>query len=54
MTTETPEPRFKRFRLIYPSGTVVDAYYGDGAMVEEVRATRPMATVEAIEEEPTR
>lgn len=22
--------RYKRFRLTYPSGTVIDAYYGDG------------------------
>jgi len=52
MTTDTPEPtpRFERFRLTYPSGTAIDAYYGDGAPLEEVRVTHPMATVEPIEE----
>jgi len=54
MTTAAldPAPRFERFRLTYPSGTVIDAYYGDGALLEEVRVTHPMTTVEPIEEEP--
>jgi hypothetical protein len=33
MTTETPEPRFERFRLAYPSGTVVMAFYADVAFM---------------------
>ena len=46
-----PAPRFERFRVVYPSGTVIEAYYGpDGAPLEEV--THPMATVEPIEKEP--
>jgi len=29
---------------------VIDAYYDEGATAEEVRATHPLATVEAVEE----
>ncbi len=53
MTIDTPEPepRYERFRLTYPSGTVIDSHYGraDGATLEEVRVTHPMATVEPVE-----
>ena len=47
MTTETPEPRFERFCLAYPSGTVVMAFYADDG---EVRVTHPLAVVEAVED----
>jgi len=51
-TLLSPEtPRFACFRLTYPSGTVIDAYYGDGATLEDVRVTHPLATVEAVKEE---
>lgn len=53
MTTDTPEPepRHERFRLVYPSGTVIESHYGpDGATLREVRVTHPMATVEPVEE----
>ena len=33
-----PAPLYERFRLTYPSGTVVDTYFGDGATLGEVRA----------------
>ncbi|MGH8584654.1 MAG: hypothetical protein ACREWE_00165 [Gammaproteobacteria bacterium] len=49
---DTPElePRYERFRLTYPSGTVVESYYGpDGADLEEVRVAHPLATVEPVE-----
>jgi hypothetical protein len=48
MTTETPEPRFERFCLAYPSGTVV-MHYGGGAALGDVRVTHPLAVVEAVE-----
>lgn len=46
MTTETtkapePEPSYERFRLVYPSATVVMAFYADGAPLEEGRVTHP-------------
>lgn len=41
MTTETPEPCYERFCLAYPSGTVVMAFYADGATLCEVRVTHP-------------
>lgn len=52
VTTDAPElaPRFERYRLTYPTGTVVDAYYGDGATLGEVRVTHPLAVVEAVED----
>ena len=50
MTTDTPKPRFERFCLAYPSGTVVMAFYGDGATLGEVRVTHPLAVVEAVED----
>ncbi len=32
MTADTPELLYERFTVLYPSGTVVEAYYGpDGA-----------------------
>ena len=46
---ETPEPRYECFRLAYPSGTVVMAFYAGGAPLEEVRVTHPLAS-EAIED----
>jgi hypothetical protein len=52
MTTETTEPipRFERFRIEYPSGTVIESYCPGGAPLEEVRTTHPMATVSAVED----
>jgi hypothetical protein len=50
MTAETPEPRFERFCLAYPSGTAVMAYYGDGAAVGEEQASPLLAVVEAVED----
>jgi hypothetical protein len=47
MRTETPEPRFERFRLAYPSGTVVMTFYADDG---EVRVTHPLAVVEAVDD----
>jgi hypothetical protein len=47
MTTKTPEPRFGRFCLAYPSGTVVMAFYADDG---EVRVTHYLAVVEAAED----
>lgn len=41
---------FERFRLAYPSGTVIHAHYCGGCTLEEVRVTHPLATVEAIED----
>jgi hypothetical protein len=35
--TPKPEPRFERFRLAYPSGTVVMAFYAGGVTLEEVQ-----------------
>lgn len=52
MTADTPEvePRYERYRLVYPSGTAIGAYYFSGATVNEVRVTHPMAVVEAVED----
>lgn len=44
-----PEPRYERFRLVYPSGTVVMAFYAGGARLEEVRVTHPLAVVTPVE-----
>lgn len=49
MTTDTPESRFECFHLAYPSGTVVDAYYGGGAALGKVKATHSLAVVKAVE-----
>ena len=35
MTTDTPEPCYERYRLAYPSGTVVMAFYAGGAPLDE-------------------
>ena len=48
--TPEPEPRFERFRLVYPSGTMVMAFYAGGAPLEEVKVTHPLARVEAVED----
>jgi hypothetical protein len=48
--TPKPEPSFERFCLGYPSGTVVMAFYADGAPLEEVRVTHPLALVEVVED----
>jgi hypothetical protein len=45
-----PAPRYERFRLVYPSGTVVHAHYVGGLTLEEVRISHPLATVEAVED----
>ena len=50
MTTETPEPvpRFERFTVTYPSGTVIPSFYCGGVTLREVQVTHPMATVKAV------
>jgi hypothetical protein len=48
MTTDMLEPRFERFCLAYPSGTVV-MHYGGGVALGEVRVAHPLAVVEAVE-----
>jgi len=50
MTTDTPEPepRYERFRITYPSGTVID-YYTDGSTLREAQVLHPLATVEPVE-----
>lgn len=40
----------ERFRLTYPSGTVVMPFYAGGASLEEVAVTHRMAEVEAVED----
>ena len=40
----------ERFRLTYPSGAVVVAFYAGGALLEEVRVTQPLAVVDAVED----
>jgi len=57
MTTDTPArntpepaPRFERFRLTYPTGTVIESFYADGATLEEVRVMHPLARVEVVAE----
>jgi hypothetical protein len=50
MTTDTADPLFERFRLTYPSGTAVEAFYCGGATLREVRVVHPMAVVEAVED----
>ena len=39
----------ERYRLTYPSGTVVMAFYTGGAPLEEVQVTHPLAVVEVAE-----
>jgi len=46
--TLTPAPRFERFRLTYPSGTVIDSYCGEGCALEEMMAAHPLAKVGVI------
>jgi hypothetical protein len=50
--TDTPEPTplYERYRLVYPSGTAIDAYYAGGATLREVAVLHPLARVEAIED----
>jgi hypothetical protein len=45
MTTNTPEPepRYERYRVAYPSETVVQACHCDGATLGKVRVTHPLA-----------
>jgi hypothetical protein len=51
MTTEAPEPvpRYERFRVTYPSGTVIESYYliGGGGTLRQVQVEHPLAKVEA-------
>jgi hypothetical protein len=51
MTTDTPQPRFERFLIRYPSGTVIESCWllESGGTVQQVRMEHPLATVEAIE-----
>jgi hypothetical protein len=50
--TKAPEPelRYEHFRLVYPSGTAVMAFYADGATLEKVRDAHSLAVVHAVEE----
>ncbi|MDQ3776257.1 MAG: hypothetical protein M3461_18820 [Pseudomonadota bacterium] len=50
-TPDTPEPvpHFECFRLVYPSGTVIESYYPGGATLREVQVTHPLAAVEVVE-----
>ena len=52
MTTETPEPvpRFERFTVTYPSGTVIPSFYCGGVTLREVQVTHPLAVVEVVED----
>jgi hypothetical protein len=45
------EPRFERFLVRYPSGTVIESccFIGGGATLREVEVAHPLATVEADE-----
>ena len=56
MTTDTPgpAPRFERFRLTYPSGTVIESYFAGGATLREVQVTHPIAVVEVVGMTPAR
>jgi hypothetical protein len=45
----SPISPFER-RVACPSGTVVDAYYGDGATLIEVQVTHPLAMVTVVED----
>jgi hypothetical protein len=51
MTPDTPEPRFERLRLTYPSGTVFDSYYlsQGGGTLRKVQVEHSLAVVEAYE-----
>jgi hypothetical protein len=49
MANRNPKPRYERFRLVYPSGTMMMAFYAGGAPLEEVRATHPLA-VESVQD----
>lgn len=52
MNTDPPEPTplCKHFRLVYPSGTVID-YYTNGSTLREAQVLHPLATVEVVEED---
>jgi hypothetical protein len=54
MTTDItePEPRFERFRIVYPSGTTLDRYWllEGGGTLREVALEHPMAVVEPVED----
>ncbi|MGH8589437.1 MAG: hypothetical protein ACREXX_08925 [Gammaproteobacteria bacterium] len=47
--TPEPEPRYERFAVTYPSGTVIESFYAGGTTLREVKVTHPMATVEPVE-----
>ena len=47
--TPEPEPRYERFAVAYPSGTVIESFYAGGVTLREVRVTPPMAVVEVVE-----
>jgi hypothetical protein len=52
MTAEThqPVPRYERFTVTYPSGTVIESYYliEGGGTLRQVQVEHPMATVEPV------
>jgi hypothetical protein len=47
---EAPEPRYERFLVRYPSGTVIESccFIGGGATLREVAVAHPLAVVAAI------
>jgi hypothetical protein len=47
-----PEPRYRCFRITYPSGTVLDSCWciEGGGTLRAVQVEHPLATVEAVEE----
>jgi hypothetical protein len=50
VATKDPGPALHEgFRLTYPSGTVVMAFYAGRRAPGRVRVTHPMATVEVVE-----
>jgi hypothetical protein len=49
-TNVAPEPRYGRFRITYPSGTVFDSYFlvGGGGTVRPVQVEHPLAKVDPV------
>jgi hypothetical protein len=51
MTTDPPEPRYERFTVIYPSGTVINSVWclEGGGTLRAVQVEHPMAQVTPVE-----